>query len=464
MRRAAFVAAMLSSFVTPLMSSTVNVALPRIGAEFGMDAVLLGWVATAYSLAAGVFLVPFGRLSDILGRKRVFSVGLGLYAATSLLIGLANSAALVIAFRAAQGVGAAMIFGTGVAILTSVYPASDRGRVLGFNSAAVYTGLSIGPFIGGVLVEQLGWRSIFLLSVPLSLAALIYTVWSLRAEWAGAAGESFDLRGSLVYGVAVVALMYGFSRLPEALGGWLIALGLAAGVVFLWWERRVDRPVLDLELFRQNRVFAFSSLAALINYGATAAVAFLLSLYLQYIGSLTPKQAGTVLIAQPIVQALLSPLAGRLSDRTEPRVVASIGMAITALGLTLLALLGPASSLSYVIVCLLLLGLGFAFFSSPNASAIMGAVERRYYGVASGLMSTMRTFGQMLAMGLALLLFALYMGRVAITPDYYPQFLASVKTTFGISAGFCVLGIFVSLARGRREQVGTPSSSSARPV
>ena len=153
-------------------------------------------------------------------------------------------------------------------------------------------------------------------------------------------------------------------------------------------------------------------------------------------------------MAQPIVMAVLSPLAGRLSDRIETRIVASAGMAITVVGLVMLWMLGETSSLGYVIACLMVLGLGFALFSSPNTSAIMGAVERRFYGVASGLMGTMRLFGQMLSMGIVMLLFTLYMGRVQITPEYYLSFLRSAKTSFGIAAILCFIGLFASLARG----------------
>jgi len=435
--------------LTPFMSSAVNIALPTIGKRFDLDAVSLPWVTLSFSLAAAIFLVPFGKLADIHGRKRVFAYGTLLFTVSTFLAGIATSAAMLIAFRVAQGIGSAMIFGTGVAILTSVYQPGERGRVLGINVAAVYLGLSLGPSLGGLLTPLLGWQSIFLVTVPLGLAAVAYVAWGLKGEWAEARGESFDLAGSAIYSAALVAIMLGFSRLPKLLGGGLILTGLIGIGLFAAWEMRTRHPVFDVGLFSRNRVFAFSNLAALINYSATAAVGFLLSLYLQYIKGLSPLQAGFVLIAQPIMQALFSPLAGRLSDRIEPRVVASTGMAISAAGLFLLIWISDTTSLAWIVFCLMLLGFGFALFSSPNMNAIMGSVERRLYGVASSTLATMRSVGQMFSLGVVALLFALYIGNVKIEPQYYPQFLASVKTAFAILTVLCAGGIFASLTRGK---------------
>ena len=450
--RVALLIATLASFATPFMGSAINVALPSIGQELAMDAVLLSWVATSYLLAAAVFLVPFGRLADIHGRKRIFVYGISLFSLASLLVGLATSGAFLIAARIVQGLGSAMIFGTGVAILTSVFPSGERGRVLGINVAAVYVGLSVGPFIGGYLTQNLGWRSIFLAPLPLGLGIVGLIAWKLKGEWAEAQGEPFDLSGSIIYSLALVALMYGFSSLPAPRSVLLLAAGIVGLATFAAWEVRARHPVLNVKLFVGNRTFAFSNLAALINYGATSAVAFLLSLYLQCIQALNPQQAGLVLVAQPIVQASFSPLAGRLSDRIEPRLVASLGMALTASGLGLLTLLGAGTPLWALIACLILLGFGFALFSSPNMNAIMGSVERRFYGVASGTLGTMRLVGQTLSMGIATLMFALYIGRVEITPELYPLFLASIKTAFAIFAALCVVGIFASLTRGKLRQ------------
>ena len=447
-RTAALVAATLASLLTAFTGSSINIALPQVGQDFSMDAILLSWIPTSFLLAAAMFLVPIGRLADIHGRKKVFTVGTAVFTLASLVAGLAPTAIVLIAARALQGIGSAMISGTGIAILTSVFPTNERGRVLGINVAAVYLGLSLGPPLGGILTQQLGWRAIFFVTIPLGLVIIGFVLWLLDGEWAGAKGESFDLAGSGIYALALVALMYGFSELPDLLGAVLLAVGLAGFAGFAAWELRTKSPVLNLALFVGNRPFTFSNLAALIHYSAVYAVTFLLSLYLQYIKALTPQQAGLVLIFQPVVQFIFSPGAGRLSDRVEPRILASIGMVLTSTGLLLLVFIGQDTPLWAIIGILILLGFGYAIFSSPNMNAIMGAVDRRSYGVASGMLATMRLIGQMLSMGIATLLFALFLGRAEITPELYPQFLTSTKAAFAVFTVLCVLGVFASLARG----------------
>ncbi|MEW6033953.1 MAG: MFS transporter [Chloroflexota bacterium] len=437
-----------ASFLTPFMASSVNLALPRIGQEFSMDAVLLGWVASSYLLAAAMFLVPFGRLADIHGRKRLFLCGMAVYSTSSLLVAVSPSAPLLILFRAMQGTGGAMIFGTAVAILTSAIPPEQRGRALGVNVAAVYLGLSLGPFVGGFLTQHFGWRSIFFINVPLGLTVVALALWRLKGEWAEARGERFDLVGAVVYSLSLVALMYGFSRLPGAPGFVLVLLGLLGVTGFAWWESRSGSPVLNTGLFRRNTVFAFSNLAALVNYSATAGVGFLLSLYLQYTKGLSPQNAGLVLVSQPVVMTVLSPFAGRLSDSIEPRAVASAGMALTFVGLCLLAFLGEDTGLAFIVGSLVLLGFGFALFSSPNTNAVMSSVEKRFYGVASGTLGTMRLTGQMLSLGIVMIIFAVVIGRVEITPEYYHSFLVSARIAFMVFAALCFGGIFASLARG----------------
>jgi EmrB/QacA subfamily drug resistance transporter len=447
-RRVALLIAVLAGFITPFDLSAVNIALPTIGHEFAMDAVSLSWVSTAYLLASAVFLVPMGRLADIHGRKLVFTTGLSIFTFASFLLILSPSPLVLIVLRVVQGMGSAMIFGTGVAILTSIFPPGERGRALGIYTTAVYVGLSVGPFLGGLMTQYIGWRSIFLINVPLGILTVSLVRLYLRGEWAEARGEQFDLGGSILYGVSLVGLMYGFSLLPELNGAVLAVLGLVGLVLFTAWEGRVKSPLVHVRLFARNRVFAFSNLAALINYSATFAVTFLLSLYLQYIKGFTPQTAGLILVAQPIVQAVFSQSAGRLSDRIEPGIVASAGMGMISVGLFLFIFLNADTPLSYIIGSLVLLGLGFAFFSSPNTNAIMSSVEKRFYSVASGTLGTMRLLGQMLSMGIAVLLFAIYIGRVQITPESSAQFLMSMQIAFLIFTILCIIGIFASSVRG----------------
>ena len=450
----ALLVATLANFLTPFMGSSVNLALPVIGAEFAADAIVLSWIPTAFLLAAAMVAVPFGRISDIYGMKRIFSYGVILFTAASFLSAISPSALSLIIFRAFQGMAGGIIFVTGLAIITSVYPPHERGRAIGINIATVYIALSLGPVLGGVMTQYLGWRSLFFAMIPLGITILTITWWKLDSEWAASRGEKFDLKGSLLYSICLVMLLYGFSRLPTLRGIALVGFGIVGFAGFVMFEARVESPLLNIRLFK-NRTFAFSNLAAFINYSANFTVGFLLSLYLQFIKGLDPQSAGLILVAQPVVMAVFSPIAGRLSDRFPAQKLASLGMALCTTGLFILTFITAQTSTAVVSVGLVVVGMGFGFFSSPNTIAIMGSVEKRFYGVASAMVSTMRLLGQMLSMGLALMVFALMIGNVRITPVQYPALLNSIHTVFLICTVLCFLGIFVSLARGNHEKTET---------
>ena len=445
----ALIVAASSSFLTPFTISSVNIALPSIQRDFQVDALLLSWIATAYLLSAAIFLLPFGKLGDIYGRKKIFRYGIIIFTLSSFLAAFANSAGMLIFSRIIQGLGSAMVFATGIAIISSVFPAEERGKALGITVAAVYSGLSCGPFFGGILTQHFTWRSIFVVNVPLGVIIILLILFKLKGEWADAKGEKFDVKGSVIYGFSLIALMCGVTLLPGISGFVLIITGFFGLFLFFKWERNIRYPVFDVNLFGTNRVFAFSCFAALINYSATFSVTFLTSLFLQYIKELSPGDAGMILISQPIVMALFSPVAGRLSDRIEPRIIASIGMAITASGLILLSMVRENTGLAPIVCCLMLLGFGFALFSSPNMNAIMGSVERKFYGIASGSVGTMRLLGQMLSMGIVTLIFALLIGRVQITTEYHPVFVKSFRLVLVLSSMLCTGGIYLSLSRGK---------------
>ena len=441
--------ASITSFMGPFVISSVNVALPAIQRDFSADAVQLSWIATALLLAVAVTLVPAGRIADIHGRKKIFTWGLSLYTLASLLAAFASSIEMLIFFRIFQGVGSAMFLTTGMAIITSIFPPKKRGKAIGIYVSAVYIGLSMGPFVGGILTQNIGWRSLFVIVVPMGVLSILITLKYLKGEWADARGEPLDIAGSVLYGIAILAWVYGASLLPSKTAFYLMIAGTICMGIFVWQELRIRYPVVEVRLFSSNKLFTFSSLAAMIHYAATFAVTFLISLYLQYIKGLSPQTAGMIIVAQPIMMATFSPLAGKWSDKIEPRKIASFGMGLTALGLFLLAWIGKDTRLIYITSTLIILGFGFAMFSSPNMNAIMSSVEKRYLGIASGTVATMRLIGQMGSMAIVMVMFAVVIGHVEIAPENYPQFIRCVNLSFSIFVGLCIIGIYFSLFRGQ---------------
>jgi len=448
-KKTILVVAALSTFLVTFMGSSVIIALPVISSELQIDVVLASWIPTAYLLATAVCLLPFGRLADIYGRKRILTYGIFIFTIAAVFLSSVSSVGSLIALRVVQGVGSAMIATSGVAIITSVFPAKERGKALGISAAATYLGLSLGPVLGGILTQHFGWRSIFLATVPLGATVIPLVLRKIKGEWAEAKGEKFDLIGAVIYGLTLVGIIYGFSLLPGMLGVALIIAGVCGIFAFIRRERGVESPLLDVKLFGRNRAFVFSNLTHLISYSATFSVAFLLSLYLQYIKGLSPQSAGLVLVALAAVQSGFSPVAGRLSDRIAPRILVSVGLGLSAVGLARFAFLDENTSMGFIIGNLVLLGIGRALFASPNTNAIMGAVKQNAYGIASAMLATMRQVGMTFSMGIVMLLFAVNIGRMEITSQYYPLFLGSTKTAFIIFTAFCVAGIFTSLLRGK---------------
>ncbi|MDH5811220.1 MAG: MFS transporter [Candidatus Methanomethylicaceae archaeon] len=444
-----------ASFLTPFISSATNIALPNIGLELGLDTVMLGWVQTSFLLTTAVFLLPFGKVADIVGRKKIFLVGLIVYTTSSLLASIADSALVLIVSRIFQGIGGAMLAATSVAILSSVFPPQDRGKVLGINVASVYTSIALGPFLGGILTQHFGWRSIFYMNVFVALLTLMIAL-RLRQEWKGTPEERFDILGSLLYGISLATIMWGTLSFSSYSGGYsrlpfyAILIGTFTMACLVVWEGRIKYPVFDIRLFINNLNFSLSNISALINYAATYALSFLLSIYLQIVKGLTPQVAGTILVAQPILQALLSPMAGWLSDRIEPGKVASVGIALNAIGLFVLSTINADTEIMSIVAILVLMGIGFALFSSPNTNAIMSSVERGLFGVASAILSTMRTLGQTFSIALATLVLSIFVGSDILKTSNLGDFISGMRFAFLIFAVLCVIGVFTSLSRSKK--------------
>lgn len=440
----------LSVFVTPFLASSVNIALPSIQRGFDCDNLVLNWVVSSYLLVIPMLLVPFGRIADSVGRKRIFTWGMAVFAVASLLCSLSFDIYSLICFRVVQAVGAAMQFSTAMSLIISECSEGERGKVIGMNVAFVYVGLSLGPVLGGLMVQYLGWRSIFYLNAVLSSVIVAMMRGTLGRDFKSGAGADIDPAAMALYGLSIILLMYGFSDLPDAAGVVMILCGLLAGAAFIRMEMKGEHPVLHLRIFGRNRLFIFSNLAALINYSATFGVGYLLSLYFQYAKGLSPSKAGLFLLIQAGVQAVFSPLAGRLSDRHDPGRLASAGMGIVCACLICLCFLDIGTGLAFIAAVQVFLGIGFALFSSPNTNAAMCAVDKEYYGVGSSILGTMRLLGQTSSMAIVMFAASMHIGRTKVGAHNIGDFMAAARMDFAIFSVLCAAGVFFSLVRGSK--------------
>ena len=445
-RRFILVLITIATFLNPFTGTAINLALPVIGTEFSADATTLAWVSSAYLLSSVIFLLPAGKLGDSRGKVTVFMAGIVVYTAGAILTIFTPTIGTLLAFRFLQGIGGAMIYANSVALITHLYPAGERGYAIGLNITAVYAALSLGPFLGGILTQFFGWRSIFVVTALIA-APVLFSADKFPAFLNDRHREDFDIPGLVLSSALILCLFLGLAKATTPTGLALLAAALLLGVAFYRVERRHPSPLLPVSLLASNRVFASSNLAALINYSATYAVGFLLSLYLQYIRGYEPAAAGTLLLVQPVIQIFVAPVAGRLADRIRPGLIAAGGLALSAACLFGLAALSETTPVAAIIVILAVLGVGVGLFSSPNTTAVMGSVGKRYYGSASAMVAMMRSLGMMMSMGLVLVVFAVIMGSTVVTPAIFPEFLASVNLIFLVFAVLSVFGIFLSLKK-----------------
>lgn len=441
----------LAQFMAPFMLTAIGVALPSLGRELGASAVQIGLVEQTYVLSLARVMLTFGRLGDIVGQRIMFLVGLIAFTTVTLVIGFATSIGMIIGLRFFQGLGAATMLAGSMALVAAAFPPSQRARKIGLVSACTYVGLSAGPVIGGFITEHFGWRHIFFAPVPIGIAAILTCLFGMQEMEKNASGERMDWLGSAVYALAIGSIMTGAAHAQASFGLPLLAVGVVGLGLFLILESRCASPLLDVRLLSGNRFFTLSSLAALGNYAATFGVVFFMSLFLQYAKGLSARQAGFILLLQPLMQVVTSPIAGRLAERIYIAKLATAGMLMSGVGLLLAALtLGPQTPLWLVALELMLIGAGFGIFITPNTTAIMDSVERRQYGVASGMIGAMRTLGMATSLTTITLVFSLFMGDQAVTDANLPRFLLSMKTALVAFSLFSCLGVILSFSRGRR--------------
>ncbi|MHA1686688.1 MAG: MFS transporter [Candidatus Heimdallarchaeaceae archaeon] len=443
----------VSSLITAFNSSALNVAIPDISRTLNLSAQQQNMIATLYVLAAAMFLVPFGKLSDIYGKKLFFIFGILLFSISSLIIGLSSDVVTFLMFRFVQGVGTSAIFATSLAILSFTFPSHRRGLVLGINVTGVYLGLSSGPLAGGFLTEKLSWESIFFLTAITAMVLFIISIWVLRDDRTKKIKMSFDYIGTILYPLTLFFLLFGFRLLPKYTGYLLIGSSVISGTIFVFIETKQKEPLLNVQIFTYSRFFSFSNFTALTFYVATTTVGYLLSLYFQYIRGLTPSIVGLILLAQPLCQAITSPFAGRLSDIFKQKAIVSIGVSLVVSSLIAYTILLRYEVEYWIIIIILCIsGCGYGLFSSPNSNAIMSSIEKSDYGLASALVGTMRTIGQTLSFGVVTLISAIIIGNMSVNdPAYKFSLQESLLLAFPTLLIFALISLTFSIFRGENK-------------
>ena len=452
-QNAALAVVLITNFFSPFCASALNIAVPHIGTEFHSSATSLTWIVVSYVLTNALLSIPFGRIADIYGRKPILRAGILLFFIAALLNIFSPNMQLFFMFRVLQGIGASMIFATNTAILIEAYPASNRGSVLGISVAAVYSGHACGPVIGGLLTHTFGWRAVFVVISSLALIAFIMSMTRFPKEEKRRAAQKLNSSSIILYIPSLGLLMYGLvSFAQNILSYCCLAAGAVLVVIFIRHEIHTEVPVIEVRLFSGNRVFSLSTLASLFNFASIFAITYLMSLYLQLARGFNADVSGLILISQPILQIVLSPIAGRLSDKKSPAAIASIGMACCTGALFMFSFLNEHTPILYIVAGLLLTGLGVGLFSSPNSNVILGAVSNKDYGVATSVLSTSRTVGQVVGMAIITIVINKVIGNISIEHVTPGALVLDMHISFLIFTVICAVGILFSLKR--REEKG----------
>lgn len=450
----------LAFFMTPLDTSITNVAMPSIAETYNIGFSLVALVPLFYLLSMSAFMIPFGKLADIYGRKYFFIAGLIIFTIASFLSGIAGTITQLIAYRFLQGFGASLIGATSAAIVTESFPKEQRGMALGINLTAVYIALTTGPFLGGLIVQAINWRYIFFINIPIgiitAIAALIYIKDIKEVEEV----TRFNWKAAAALIIFIISLVTVTNPLTTGYKHIIITLGLLSFVTFLMTEIKSRYPIIGLKRLIHNRMFIAANITALLSYIGLFAISFMMAFYLIDVRELTPLYTGLMLSIMPIFMAILSPLCGHLSDRFGSKTLASSGMAIITIGLIMLGFLKLETSLIYIGLSMAVTGIGMGLFSSPNTSAVMGSVEKQHLGLAGSVLGTTRFVGQALSITLMTvivsriaskdLMDALVIGAKETIMAAKGEFITASHYTFFIFAGIIFIGIFTSLARKKR--------------
>lgn len=440
----------IGSIINPLLNTMVIIAAPFFGNVFNVSARDLGWLSTAFILANAIALIPATWIVDKIGYKKSYLIGSLIVAISCLLTVFASNYPLIIALRAASGLGISFVMITSVALITQIFPSEKRGFAIGLNSMMIYLGLTLGPFLGGIIVETLGWKSIFYLISPLIFTTGILVYILINTEFTNPVKKP-DLWGILFYGIATFCMMFGLATITDTLSPFIVASGLILFILFIRHEFHHSNPVLHVSLFKQNKRFSRASFAALLNYSASYAVVYMMSLYLQTVGNRSATESGLIILVQALIQVIATPIAGKFADKYDSKYLSTGGMILTTIGLILLANISLNSDVnrSYILIIQILIGLGIAFFTTPNSTDIMNSVPKCEYSTASGIISAVRQYGMLISMAICMSSISIIVGSYEIlSEDVYDEFLIAFQYAMYFCAGLSGIGAILSWFRG----------------
>jgi len=450
----------IGTFMSALDASIVNISLPTISTYFNVTLTTVEWVILSYLVVISSLLLTYGRLGDLYGHKKIFTIGFVIFTIGSLFCAISPSILLLVISRGFQAIGAGMLMAMGPAIITINTHIRDRGKFLGIIAVSVSIALAIGPALGGLLISFFGWKSIFLINIPIGIATFIWAIKSLPFTRSDEI-HPFDFKGAIFLFTSLVGIVFPLSfvdklgwKSPVIIGS--LVMGIFFLILFVITEIRVKHPMLDFKLFK-NRVFSMGNISLLLNFMSQFSVALLIPFYLIQVRNMAASQAGLIIIANPIVVMIVAPISGILSDRLDTRYLSSAGMVITSIGLFLLSTLKTDTRIFLIIIYTAISGLGIGLFQTPNNNAIMSAVSRNMRGTASAMLATMRNLGMVLGISLSGILFSTHSkslikiltarGLSGIELENQ-VFIGSMRFTLIIGSLLAAIAVFTSLIRG----------------
>ena len=462
----------IATFLSAIDLGSVNIAIPTVAGEFHTDLSTIQWLVIAYALAVCSLLLPMGRLSDLIGRKRVYIAGMVVLGSGALGAGLSPNLEVLFSSRVVQGVGAAMTQGTSMAIITSAFPMNERGRAIGLIMITVGVGNVVGPAVGGLAVDSFGWRAVFLFTVPLVIFGTVAALLVMRGftETRDSSGYRFDWLGATLSAAVLIVVLLALTTGNKE--GWTsapIVLYLAAGscmsVVFIWWELKTDNPILDLYLFRRS-TFSLGVSAQFLTFLGLQSVMFLMPLYLQNILAYSPRNAGLIMAPGALGMAFLGSVSGLLSDRFGWRRFTVGGLVLSIAGLLVLSFVSDSTALWVLVFALILVTSGLATFYSPNTSSVLSVTAREQYGAVIGFLNLVRNAGNVTSVASATLIVTTTMGALGFTPNLEAlkgqtdgvgeAFTLGLRYAFLIMAGVVILSIMLSMAQKSKSLASDP--------